>query len=168
MEADLAATNEKAETTLPVATGAADQGGLPAATGAADQGGHDKDVDAEVASNVDSQFGVGDFVVISSKKFKAKYDGRKGKVLAVLTNSVKLEVLDGPSSGETVKRPFSALELVTKASDATTGSQDSQQSAILSLLAAGGGKAAVADAQAGDDSAWGDVGEIFGDVQDVQ
>jgi len=44
---------------------------------------------------------VGDIVIV--RAFREEYNGFKGKVLAVLTGDVKVEMLEGPTVGNTKK-----------------------------------------------------------------
>ena len=45
---------------------------------------------------------VGDIVIV--RAFREEYNGFKGKVLAVLTGDVKVEMLEGPTVGNTKKQ----------------------------------------------------------------
>ena len=95
----------------------------------------------------------GQVVVMHTKTNKEWYDGRRGKVLAVLTNHLRLLVLDGPKQGGEIRRPFGmvtpvpAVAALTDAETPQQGEKDAEGQAT---------KAAT-----GADNAWEDFDNIF-------
>ena len=135
----------------------------------------------------------GDEVVLSAKKQKTFYDGRRAKIIAVLSQHLKIEMLGGPRCGEVLKRPVGAFsrakgkddgvaaflvaadtgakDVAAGATSAATGAPTSAATGAPTSAATGAptSEAAGAGNDAGDgDDAWGSCEDIFGSTEDVQ
>lgn len=74
---------------------------------------------------------VGQEVILSVKKNKEQLDGRKCKILAVLTSKLKLELLEGPCKTETRTFPFASVRpVVPKAAPVAQTPPDSKAETV--------------------------------------